>query len=165
MTQQEAASLIAIAVAVLPNWQEKSLGATARAWSIIMPDVDYQTGKIAMIRIMREKRIPTIPLPGEILAVAKEIKGLEDDPPTAIEAWEEVKKKIDFYTEVKWSHTIVKKAVQAIGTRTICESEYDVSSKFMKIYESLLHRENEKNENQIAVKITNGEISLIRKNK
>lgn len=162
MDESEAIDLVTLAATMLPNCQDKSLLPTAKAWAVVMPDVDFETGRNAIIKIMREKKIPTIPLPGEILEAARGLRHNPTDPPTTVEAWEEVRKNIDVYTATKWSHPLIQKAVQAIGARTICEAEYDMSARFMKVYDSLVQREHIDQENAIAIEITtSGRINLI----
>ncbi len=161
MNEQEAAKLVALALTGLPNLQDKELRPTARLWAVLMPDIDYKTGQVAIIRIMREKKIATLPLPAEIIEIARELRKRPDTPPAAIEAWEEVRKKADPYKIAKWSHPAIETAVKRIGVRAIC-SESNVAQRFMDVYSQIVRRQAIDHENKIAIQIAaNGKIRLI----
>ncbi len=153
MNVKEAASLIALAITALPNLQDKELTPTAKFWAMVMPDIDFATGQAAIIRIMREKEYSTLPLPAEIIKKSRELKKITDTPPTAIEAWEEVRKKADLYTVVAWSHPAIRKAVQRIGIRNICGGGYNTADKFMDIYDQIVKQGIINQENKIAIQI------------
>jgi len=162
MTVSEAARLIAIAVATLPNLQDKELAPTAHVWAAVMPDLDYKTAEAALIRILREKKIATLPQPAELLEAARFLRRHPDDPPPAAVAWAEVRQKLDRYRAPEWSHPLIGEAVRVIGYLTLCESEFDLSTRFMKIYDDLVRRRQIDQENQVVIQITaNGKISLL----
>lgn len=153
MNVKEAASLIALAITALPNLQEKELAPTAKFWAMVMPDVDFAVGQAAIIRIMREKKYSTLPLPAEIIEIARELKKSADTPPTAIEAWEEVRKNADLYKVVEWSHPAIRKAVQRIGVRNICGGGHNTANDFMDIYKQIVRQNTINQENKIAIQI------------
>lgn len=161
MNKKEAAAILTIAVAAIPNLQNKDIASTAAAWAVLMPDVDYKTGRIAVTRILREKKISTLPLPGEIIEVAKELNRSKSDAPTAIDAWHEVSKKINPYKATKWSHPAIQKAVARVGTAAICSGEFNIATRFMTIYDQLVRREIIDKENTIAIQITGQNISFL----
>ena len=162
MNIQEAASLVGLAAAALPNIQDKDLTPTAKFWAVVMPDIDYKIGQAAIIRIMREKKYATLPLPAEIIEVARELRKSPNSPPCAIEAWEEVRKKIDLYNPTRWSHPAIEFAVRRIGVRNICGSDFNISKRFMDTYDQIIRRRILDAENQIAIQITaGGEINLL----
>lgn len=157
MNVKEAAVLLSYVTALMPNVQKFDLSATAKAWAAFMPDVSFELGQQAVIKILRSKEIPTIPLPGEILNTVKAIVNGENkvNAPLDYEAWEEVRNKLDFYKpEPKWSHPAIKEAVKRIGSRNICGGDYNVADKFMRIYNCIVSRTNEQYENKVIVAIT-----------
>lgn len=157
MNKQEAARIIALAVVVMPNLQDKSIAKTAAAWASIMPDVSYKQGEAAMLKLLRERSIPTLPLPGEILAALKELKtGFgQKAAPLDFEAWQEVCSKIDPYKAVThWSHPAIGQAVQFIGSRNICGGDRGTADRFMRVYNSIVKRNGEREENKTVLSIT-----------
>lgn len=153
MDKREAAMLIGVAVANMPNLQNKSLAATAKAWALIMPDISYADGQQALIKLLRSREYPTLPLPGEIVRTVRKLKQGSDNPPTAIEAWEEVRKFADPYKHHEWSHPAVAATVKSFGLNTICGSEYDLSRQFMERYDMIVNRAIENSENKIVREI------------
>ena len=157
MNRQEAAKIIALAVVVMPNLQDKSIAKTAAAWASVMPDVPYKQGEAAMVKLLRERSIPTLPLPGEILAAIKELKAGfgEKAAPLDFEAWQEVCSKIDPYkAQPQWSHPAIGKAVQFIGSRNICGGDRGTADRFMRVYNSIVKRSSEREENKTVLSIT-----------
>ncbi len=76
---------------------------------------------------------------------AKQVKAL-----TAGEAWGIVKKEISsigYWGKPKFNDSIIEKTVEIIGWRTLCVTERPSieRAQFMKIYESLVSRENDNN--------------------
>lgn len=153
MDKREAAVLIGIAIANMPNLQSKSLAATANAWAVIMPDISYADGQQALIKLLRSREYPTLPLPGEIVKAVRELKQSSSTPPSAIEAWEEVRKFANPYKQHEWSHPAVAAAVKSFGINAICSSEYDLSRRFMDRYDTIVRRNIELRENKIVREI------------
>lgn len=153
MTVKEAAQLVSMAVAVMPNLQEKSLGAVVKSWAVIMCDVDANDAKAALVKLLRERSIPTLPLPGEILDTIRAMKPPKDEPPTALEAWDEVRRCLNPYAPTRWSHPLIGKAVQHTGIQSIIHGDWQVESRFMKIYDTLVKRSREKVTNPIILAI------------
>lgn len=70
MTSSEASKLIAIFTCVMPNTQKFDLADMADIWAFVLCDITYDVGKMAVLKILRKKEIPSLPLPGEILKEA-----------------------------------------------------------------------------------------------
>lgn len=172
MNVKEAAVLLSYVTAAMPNIQNKNLQATAQLWAITMPDVPFKLGEQAILRILRDKKISTVPLPGEIIDMAKTIvNGVNKvNAPSDYEAWQEVKTKIDPYKQkIEWSHPAIGKTVKILGSRNICGCDYDISGKFMQIYNRIVARANDEYENKITLNISNAAtgnlIDFVAKNK
>lgn len=172
MNVPEAATLLGYVVAAMPNIQDKDLSATAKLWAVTMPDIPFKIGQQAVLKILREKKIPTVPLPGEIVDTVKQLVNGENkvNAPSDYEAWQEVRSKIDFYKpEIKWSHPAIAEAVKIIGSRNICGGDYNVADRFMRVYNRIVKRENDQYENKITLKIANADtqnlITFVSKNK
>ena len=156
MNIKEAATLLSYVVATMPNIQDKDLSATAKAWAFIMPDISFDLGQQAILKILREKKIPTVPLPGEIINTVKEIVNGENkvNAPSDYEAWQEVRSKIDYYKHNQtWSHPAIEQTIKLIGSRNICAGDYNVADRFMRIYNRIVSRANEDYENKITLQI------------
>jgi len=156
MTKKEAAALIAIIAATMPNLQDKDLAASAAAWAALMPDVTFNEGKEAVIKLMRERRIATLPLPGEILDTVRQLRPNSTEFPTAFEAWEEVRKKLNSWHPAEWSNPIIGQAVRQTGSWDIIQGTWGVAERFVKIYNILVEREKAKVENPIIRAIADG---------
>lgn len=171
MNKQEAAVLLSYVVAAMPNVQKMDLTPTASLWAAVMPDISFNLAQQAVLKILREKNIPTVPLPGEILDAVKSIaSNNKSSAPADYEAWEEVRNKLDFYkTDIKWSHPLIAETIKLIGSRNICGANFDVSEKFMRTYNQLKQRKNEQYENAVTLQITQNAsgnlISFINKHK
>lgn len=153
MNEKEALAILSIPIAAIPTLQNKNILPTAAVWAALMPDVDYKTGRMAMIRLMREKTISTLPLPGELLAIVREIKQDPSAPPNADDAWHEVLKKISPYKNTLWSHPIIHEAIERVGINNIIMGEFGVAQRFIKVYNSLLERRFIHKENELAFKL------------
>lgn len=172
MNTREAATLLSYVVAAMPNLQDKDLSATVTLWAVAMPDIPFEIGQRAVLKILREKKIPTVPLPGEIIDTVKQIVNGENkvNAPSDYEAWQEVRRKIDFYKpEIKWSHPLIAETVKIIGSRNICGGDYGVADRFMRVYNRLARRANDEYENKITLNISNAAtgnlIDFVAKNK
>lgn len=121
-----------------------------------MPDISFELGQQAVLKILRDKKIPTVPLPGEIINTVKEIVNGENkiNAPSDYEAWQEVRSKIDFYKpNQKWSHPAIEEAIKIIGSRNICGGDYNVADRFMKVYNRIVKRTNDQYENKVTLQI------------
>ena len=154
MNVQEAAKLIAMAAAVMPNTQEFNLQATALAWATFMPDIPYSIGQKVLAQVIRQKQIATLPQPGEIVPLAKEMMAQENktQPPSVYEAWDEVCSKLGSTSRngITWSNPLVKKAVQCVGAYNIATATYDIFPRFAKVYEGILKQKSNEYEGKVA---------------
>ena len=155
MTKKEAAVIISIAAAAIPTLQDKDLAAAAASWAAILPDVSFVDGKAAMIKLLRERKIATLPLPGEILEAVKQFRPQSEKIPAPFEAWEEVRRNISSYSATKWSHPLITQTVRHIGSYDIIQGTWGVAERFVKVYTSLVEREKDKVENPIIMAIAN----------
>lgn len=154
MNVQEAAKLIAMATAVMPNTQKFNLQATALAWATFMPDIPYTIAQKVLAQVIREKQIATLPQVGEIVPLAKEMMAQErkTKPPTVHEAWDEVCHKLGSTSRagIKWSSPLVKKAVQCLGAYNIATATYNMFPTFAKVYGNILKQSDNEYENKVA---------------
>ena len=74
MNVKEAATLLSYVVAAMPNIQDKDLAPTAKLWANVMPDISFELGQQAIIKILRSKKIPTVPLPAEVIETVDSIR-------------------------------------------------------------------------------------------
>lgn len=154
MTEKEAIKLLAIALEVMPNMQKFDLERTATVWAMIMPDITYDIGQKALLQVLRHKTVATLPLPAEIISMAKDLAAKEKKAhtPNVYEAWDEVCRKLGSTSRagITWSSPIVKKAVQCIGAYNIATATYDIFPRFAKVYENILKRRNSNYESKVA---------------
>ena len=151
----ESAKLLGYISAAMPNVQKIDLAPTAKLWARVMYDIPFELAERAVLKILREKVIPTVPLPGEVIEAVKSIYSTENNTaPLDYEAWQEVKTKLDFYKpNIRWSHPAIEKTIKIIGSRNICGSTYDISDKFMRVYNAVVKREHEEYENAVTLQI------------
>ena len=97
-------------------------------WRMVLNDIPYKLAEAALIKVLSTNKF--FPAPAEIKEAAY---SLMPGPPTAEEAWEEVREIITsghLLSEYQyngwipqWSHELVKKTVQEMGFRELCASE------------------------------------------
>lgn len=160
MNQKEASVLISIALATMPNLRDKDLAPTVKAWSLIMADVPFDEAKAGLIKVLREKKIPTLPMPADILSAIDDIKAAQhktEYPPDYL-AWREAKRCIFEYREPKFEHEVVREAVRVIGWGNIYYSNHDMSDYFMKVYNKIVERKkkNKTIDNTLKICYANG---------
>lgn len=153
MTKTEAISLLKLTSAIMPNLKF-DIEQTGFAWSIVMPDISYEIGSRALVRVLRKKTIPALPTPGEIIEAAKDIVNSTGkiNVPDVYSAWDEVRQKLGSVTskEIQWSHPIIKKTVLSIGAYTIATATYDIFPRFAKVYGDILNRKEDIYENKLS---------------
>jgi hypothetical protein len=164
MTTDEASKLIAIFTCVMPNTQKFDLENAAPVWSLVLSDITYDVGKMAVIKILRKKQISVLPLPGEIREEAKNIMASvkKNAPPDVYTAWDEVKRKLGSVSRngIDWSHPIIRRTVQLIGAYEIATATYDIFPRFAKVYENLIARKENNYENKICYQIAQQNLDL-----
>ena len=167
MNVKEAATLLSYVVATMPNIQDKDLAPTAKLWANVMPDISFELGQQAIIKILRSKKIPTVPLPAEVIETVDSIRYGENriNAPSDYEAWQEVRSKIDFYKpNQKWSHPAIEETIKIIGSRNICGGDYNVADRFMKVYNRIVKRSNDQYENKVTLQIIDSTSKKDKKN-
>lgn len=136
MDKKEVGKLLAIITATYPNVKlggESEIKAVSWAWYELLSDLNFELAKSAVIRVLREQVIPSLPTPGKIrrAAVALCVK-----LPSETEALSEL------YTAVKFQNTqnedgyypgsfaglkllspLVQKVAEALGWKTICDND------------------------------------------
>ncbi len=145
-----------LALAGFPSMQDRDMLATARLWEKLLSDLEYELAEAALAKILMTARFfPTV---ADIREAAVALKPRPDEAPPAADAWEEVRKKISPYRAAEWSHPLIGRAVSVIGGRTLCEAEYDMSRRFMDIYETLRRRQKDEVENKAVAAIMRADI-------
>lgn len=158
MTTEEAALLVAQALALHPKYQNSDLTLTATIWQRLLSDIPYPLAQAALDRVLAVS--PYWPTPAQIREAAERLAPEPDAPPPAEIAWEEVRKKLSPYGAIQWSHPLIEKAVGIIGRLTLCSAEYDLSRRFMDTYQALVNRNHDEKINQVVVRIQGGQIAI-----
>jgi hypothetical protein len=131
LTEQEIARLICMTTAAFPLKKEltgEQQDDLITVWRMVLNDIPYKLAEAALIKVLSTNKF--FPAPAEIKEAAY---SLMPGPPTAEEAWEEVREVITsshLLTEYQyngwipqWSHELVKKTVREMGFRELCASE------------------------------------------
>ena len=131
MTEQEIARLICMTTAAFPLKKEltgEQQDDLLTVWRMVLNDIPYKLAEAALIKVLSTNKF--FPAPAEIKEAAY---SLIPGPPTAEEAWEEVRKVITSghcsiehqYSgwKPKWSNEVIKKTVNEIGLRELFDSE------------------------------------------
>jgi hypothetical protein len=164
MNNQEAAKLVKMAKAAFPGRSPdnpETLGQLINVWMMVLNDIPYKLAEAALIKVLSIAKF--FPVPAEIREAAL---SLMPGPPTAEEAWEEVRKVITSghlsiehqYNGWKptWSYELIAKTVNEIGLRELFESE-NISitmAQFKKHYDNNKAGYKEKQLNQQIVNLT-----------
>lgn len=121
------------------------------SWNLVLLDLDYTTAKTAVVKMLRADEYPT---PGRIIKAVRSIRNA--GIPSAEEAWSEVIKKLDPYKRTEWSHEVISEAVKVMGYKSLLMSENPSidRAQFLKIYNNLLERKADRQENEIICQIT-----------
>jgi hypothetical protein len=131
LTEQEIARLICMTTAAFPLKKEltgEQQDDLITVWRMVLNDIPYKLAEAALIKVLSTNKF--FPAPAEIKEAAY---SLMPGPPTAEEAWEEVRKIITSghcsiehqYNgwKPKWSNEVIKKTVNEIGLRELFDSE------------------------------------------
>lgn len=154
MTVSEAARLIAVAAAAFPRHGYENLEQLAHTWALIMPDIGYEQGQAALIKVLRKCKF--FPTPSEVLAAAATLSS--NDIPSVEAAWLEVSRQLDIYRTPTWSHPAIAEAVRVLGFRNLCASENPAAShaQFERRYTAIAARYANEVENSVVQQITSG---------
>lgn len=154
MEFKEVQQLIARAIAAYPFSQNKDMRGTIQVWAELLVDIDFALANAALARHITTKNyFPTI---AEIRSAVMEMSGVNNELPSAEDAWKEVMKKLDYYSRPKYSHPLIQQAVDCIGYVSLCNSENPVADRahFIKIYNSYKDRVLNDNINNSVAQIT-----------
>lgn len=147
MTDEQAAYLVALAVANFPNLQEKDLRPTVELWLRMLGDLPYQVVEKALVKVLATaKFFPTV---AEIREAASELMQPEGMLPG--EAWGLVLEAVKRYGSYRQQEALaslpedVATTVKYMGWQEICLSEQPevVRAQFMRIYEQVAARKRE----------------------
>jgi len=120
------------------------------SWHLLLSDVDYNLASQAVIKMLRGEEYPS---PGRIIKAVKSIQNA--NIPSAENAWAEVLLKLDPYRRPEWSHKLIGEAVRCMGYVELCRSENPNidRAQFLKIYNNLLERHMDREENEVVCEI------------
>lgn len=142
MTEKEAVSLVGMLMAAYPRYEVAK--ATISLYQKFLMDLNIEPARCAIARhIASSQFFPSI---AEIREAALAFAGPRI--PTPAEAWHEVMQllfSVGSYGTPKFSHGVVKKAVDAIGWSNLCYSENIGLERahFFKIYSTYQSRQQE----------------------
>jgi hypothetical protein len=164
LTEQETARLICIAAAAYPLKKEltdEQQDDQIYVWRMVLNEIPYKLAEAALIKTLSTTKF--FPAPAEIREAAI---SLIPGPPSAEEAWEEVRKIITSghcsiehqYNSWKpeWSNELIGKTVNEMGLREMFESE-NISitmAQFKKYYDNNKARYKEKRLNEQILRLT-----------
>ena len=120
------------------------------AWHLLLADVDYSLANVAVIKMLRGDEYPS---PGRIIKAVKSV--WLASIPLAEKAWTEVLVKLDPYKRPEWSHPLIGEAVRCMGYVGLCRSENPGMDRgqFIRIYNNLLDRQADRQENEAVYRI------------
>lgn len=165
MTIQEAAKLIALG---LTNWQYAAKSMTkeetqnlARMWAYAMPDIPYDVGQAAIMKLVRTSKF--LPQVSEIVEAAESLMRKLGDPPAAEDAWAEVVKQLNPYQAPVFSHDLIRKTVACMGYTNLVHSENPLidRAQFLKIYGQYLKRHEVERLDTVVMRLCSGKVNLI----
>jgi hypothetical protein len=159
LTYDEAKRLVVLALSNFPAMQDKDMKATAMLWQKLLADLTYEQAEAALVKtLFSAKFFPTI---AEIREAHKAI--VNAGIPTAEEAWKEVLRNLNPYRAPQWSCPIIQDAVRTMGFLQLCNSENPSidRAQFIKIYNNLRDRQQDRQENEVVVRLVGGTVKLI----
>jgi hypothetical protein len=131
LNEQETARLICMATAAFPlkkELTEEQQDDLITVWRMVLNDIPYKIAEASLIKVLSTSKY--FPAVAEIREAAI---NLMPGPPTAEEAWNEVRRvitsghlSIDYQYngfQPKWNHKLLEKTVREIGLREMFESE------------------------------------------
>lgn len=146
VTKSETSKLLAILAAAYPRFEVDEL--KIQVWHEMLSDLDYQIAQMAAKKCISEQKFaPSI---AEVRQAAVDI--MTPDRKTAGEAWGEVQRAVGYYGYISEAEALeslsplVATATRQIGWQQICAATEMgvVRGQFMKIYEQVERRENER---------------------
>ena len=157
MTKSETIALVTLATAAHPSAQGKDPKPIVEAWSLMLADIPFAIAKAAIVKMCRESKF--FPSVAEIIESARALDPIGEKLPTAAEAWEEVKSLIGSvgpYHAPVYSCETVRRAARSIGWMQLCNGENPEADRahFLKIYESMRFKHQERRENEKALELS-----------
>lgn len=164
MNNQDVSKLLIMAKSAFPGRSpdnQQELEALATVWRMVLNGIPYKLAEAALIKVLSTNKF--FPAPAEIKEAAY---SLIPGPPTAEEAWEEVRKVITSghcsiehqYNGWKpeWSNEVIKKTVNEIGLRELFDSENIgiTMAQFKKHYDNNKTAHKEKHLNEQILSLT-----------
>lgn len=147
MKPKELATLVAIAYACFPQYQERDTEATAMAWELTIGDLDFNTARAALGKVLAT--VKWFPTPAEIREAAVELTaGPQLSAGEAFQLARYAAGRYGLYHTAEAMATLpdlVRKAVQQIGWHFFCQSEEPEikRAQFRRVYEVIARREQE----------------------
>ena len=148
MKRADIIKLVGICSLNYRNWPEAGKeDALITLWEMMLSDVDYEVGQVAIKKYMIESVYP--PTIADIRARIADVTVARGK--TGIEAWGDVKmaiRRYGSYNEQKAMESLkgaTKRVVESIGFRTLCLSENEMADRahFLKVYDTVEKRERE----------------------
>ena len=153
MTIQETTAILTLIANIFPklaDGEKQEFADRIKTWHLLLFDVDYALAQMAVIKMLRGDEYPS---PGRIIKAVKSIQNARI--PSAENAWAEVLLKLDPYRRPEWSHKLIGEAVRCMGYVELCRSENPNidRAQFLKIYNNLLERHMDREENEVICEI------------
>ena len=157
MTRTEIIALVALATGAHPSAQGKDPKPIVEAWSLMLADIPFPIAKTTVVKMCRESKF--FPSVAEIIESARALDPRGEKLPTAAEAWEEVKILIGSvgpYQTPVYSCETIRRAARSIGWLQLCTGENPEADRahFLKIYESMRSKHQERRENEKALELS-----------
>lgn len=161
MTDEQAENVMELLLAGFSYVVEKIPPATTELYLAYFKILPYDLGKKVILKLIENNH--RFPLIADIKEAAQSFVKRDAGIPTAEEAWEEVRKKLDPFKAQIWSHPLIERTVKTIGYRNLCYSETPGAdmARFLKIYDSYRKREIDIIQNERINKLAGGVIKLL----
>ena len=137
MLESEASKIVTVLLNAFPVQQNKviSLEKMVGVWYLaVLSGVDYATANAVAIQLIRKCKF--LPAVADFCEELNNLRKIVSGVPTAEEAWEEVRKNLNYYQRQTYSHPLIRAAVDVMGYRNLCCSENPSidRAQFIKIY-------------------------------
>lgn len=129
--------------AAYPNWNVSEY--TYEVYYQDLLDLTDEEARVAAQHCRAENGRKFAPSTGEIRGAVAELRGMASNLPSSFQAWQEVLgqvRAVGSYGKPVFSHSIVARAVDALGWRDLCLSENATAdrARFIQAYEQLTER-------------------------
>jgi hypothetical protein len=129
-------------------------------WAIVMGDIDHAEAEMAVMLLVRSHTYDRL----KVADIVKSVKDMRNASiPTAEEAWKEVLRNLNPYRRPEWSCSLIQDAVRTMGFLQLCNSENPSidRAQFLKIYNNLRDRQQDRQENNVVLQLVGGRVKLI----